>query len=105
MGIAGNKADLVEEEKVDENEAREFAKSIGAFFRLTSAKLGFGINTLLNDLGKRYIDPNYIESDKDIPDDNKKVKKVNKKGRQRENNGSQRLTSDKKNIKKNKKCC
>ena len=105
MAIAGNKADLVEEEKVNEDEAREFAKSIGAFFRLTSAKLGFGINTLLNDLGKRYIDPNYIESDKDIPDDNKKVKKVNKKGRQRENNGSQRLTSDKNNIKKKKKCC
>ena len=44
LGIIGNKSDLFEKEEVTEEEAREFAKSIGAFFMLTSAKHGTGIH-------------------------------------------------------------
>ena len=44
MGVIGNKSDLFENEEVKEEEAKEFAESIGAFFMLTSAKHGTGIH-------------------------------------------------------------
>jgi len=59
LGIAGNKCDLYEKEDVNENEAREFAKSIGAIFALTSAQNNSGINELFHDVGNKYLDPNF----------------------------------------------
>ena len=38
LGVIGNKIDLYLEEKVNENERKEYANSIGAKFRVTSAK-------------------------------------------------------------------
>jgi Ras-related protein Rab-22 len=38
FGVAGNKCDLFQEEKVTEEEGKKFAQSIGAVFRLTSCK-------------------------------------------------------------------
>ena len=58
MGIAGNKSDLYENEEVPEQEAREYAKSIGAVFSLTSAQNNSGINELFEDLAKNYLDHN-----------------------------------------------
>ena len=43
LGVIGNKSDLFENEEVKEEEAKAFAESIGAFFMLTSAKHGTGI--------------------------------------------------------------
>ena len=59
IGIAGNKSDLYDEEAVSEQEARDFAKSIGAIFSLTSAQSNTGINELFKDLGRKYLDPNF----------------------------------------------
>ena len=59
IGIAGNKCDLYEKEEVNENEAREFAESIGAIFALTSAQTNSGINELFRDVGNKYLDPNF----------------------------------------------
>ena len=59
MGIAGNKSDLYEEEAVKENEAREFANSIGAIYGLTSAQNNTGISELFSDVGNRYLDPSF----------------------------------------------
>ena len=59
IGIAGNKCDLYEKEEVNENEAREFAASIGAIFALTSAQNNSGINELFRDVGNKYLDPNF----------------------------------------------
>jgi len=58
IGIAGIKSDLYDNEDVPEEEAREFAKSIGALFFLTSAQNNSGINELFRDLAKKYLDPN-----------------------------------------------
>ena len=58
IGIAGNKSDLYDEEAVSEQEAREFAKSIGAVFSLTSAQSNTGINELFQDLAKKFLNPN-----------------------------------------------
>ena len=59
LGIAGNKCDLYEEEAVPESEAREFAQKIGAIFELTSAQNNTGINELFQNVGNKYLDPNF----------------------------------------------
>ena len=59
LGVAGNKSDLYEEEAVKENEARDFANSIGAIFGLTSAQNNTGIAELFSDVGNRYLDPSF----------------------------------------------
>ena len=56
IAIAGNKADKYDNEEVPEHEAREFAESIGAIFRLTSAQNNSGIDELFEDLAKKYLD-------------------------------------------------
>ena len=56
LAIAGNKADKYDNEEVPEQEAREFAESIGAIFRLTSAQNNSGIDELFEDLAKKYLD-------------------------------------------------
>ena len=55
MAIFGNKSDLVEEEKVDEEVVREYAKEIDAIFGRTSAKTGNGINDSINKLISAFL--------------------------------------------------
>ena len=59
LGIAGNKSDLYDEEAVPEKQAREFAKSVNAIFALTSAQNNSGVNKLFEDIGNKYLDPNF----------------------------------------------
>ena len=68
IGIAGNKSDLYEYEEVSGKEAGNFAKSIDAVFYLTSAQSNTGINELLEDLGKKFLDlnPSIDESNENI---------------------------------------
>ena len=56
-GLVGNKTDLYLKEKVKEEEAEEYAKSINAFFRTTSAKNEpKGLECFLEELLKEYND-------------------------------------------------
>ena len=57
--IAGNKSDLYDEEAVPEQEARDFAKSIGAIFALTSAQNNSGIKELFQTLARKFLHPEY----------------------------------------------
>ena len=97
LGMAGNKCDLYEEEKVTEIEAREFADSIGAIFELTSARNNTGINDLFQKVGNKYLDPNYQDKKREIEEENKEDGKK----------GNIVLTKDeegkKENVKKEKK--
>lgn len=54
-GIAGNKVDLYENEKVKFEEVKKYAKSIGAYAKETSAKNYESINHLIQFLVKKYI--------------------------------------------------
>ena len=74
IAIAANKIDLSDDEEVDELEAREYAKSIGAIFKLTSAKKGTGIVELFQSIGCKVLDPNYIDKDDYITPKTKQVK-------------------------------
>jgi len=60
LAIAGNKCDIFNEEEVSENEAREYAESIGAVFQLTSCKENIGIDELFKESGKRFLEANKL---------------------------------------------
>ena len=84
FGVAGNKCDLFEEEKVSEEEGRKFAKSIGAVFHLTSGKESTGINELFEELGKKFLEANSLisgntkgKNDNIIIDTNNNINKGN----------------------------
>ena len=77
IGIAGNKCDLFQEEQVTEDEGKQFAKSIGAVFRLTSCKENIGIDELFEECGEKYLEVNNLisNSDKKGNDGNLKLEK------------------------------
>ena len=62
FGVAGNKCDLFQEEKVSEQEGKKFAESIGAVFHLTSCKESIGIDELFEECGKKYLEVNQMIS-------------------------------------------
>lgn len=55
IAIAGNKLDLQRNRKVDEDEARRYAESVGATHFNTSAKLNRGLEDVFVDLTKRML--------------------------------------------------
>ena len=55
--MAGNKTDMYEYEEVTEQEAKAFAKDIGAIFQTTSAKLSNGVDELFRMIGKEFVNP------------------------------------------------
>ena len=93
LGVLGNKKDLFLQEDVKEEEAEEYAKSIGAKWGLTSAKTERqSFVTYMEDLIKIYIEKAKIkEKDKQIEETEKK--------------GSIKLNSENIEPKKKKKCC
>ena len=61
FGIAGNKIDLYEEEKVSQEEAKKFSDSIDAIYKTTSAKENTYIDDLFKDLGRKFINSNLFK--------------------------------------------
>ena len=67
LGVLGNKKDLFMQEEVKEEEAEEYAKSIGAKWELTSAKTERqSFVTYIEDLIREYIKKANIVKDKDV---------------------------------------
>lgn len=69
--LAANKADLYEQEEVEEEEGKKFADSINAIFKSTSAFSNIGIDTLFNYVGMKLIDKafNFKDEEKQEEDD------------------------------------
>ena len=61
LAVVGNKSDLIEHEAVDEEEARNFAESLGAIFVYTTAKQIEPINDLFIQIAKKYTGSNDIK--------------------------------------------
>ena len=82
IAISANKCDLYEDEKVKEEEGREFAKEIGAYFKLTSAFLNSGIEELFKTIGVKFLDEyiNNLNKEEDINGKKKLKNKNEKKG-------------------------
>ena len=55
LALVGNKSDLVAQEEIKEEEAKEYAKSINALFILTSCKESIGIDDLFYRCGVQYL--------------------------------------------------
>jgi small GTP-binding protein len=91
--VAGNKSDLYEKEEVPEQEARDFAKSIGAIFCLTSAQNNSGINELFRDLSKKYLHP---DSDVNSPGEQKQVENHNEEQKPTQNQNQEQKKKGKK---------
>jgi len=80
LAVVGNKDDL-DEEDVDENEAREFANNLNAKFKMVSAKInGKGFENFMKELLIEYIKKTggNIEKDDRIILDKKKMKEKKK---------------------------
>ena len=61
FGIAGNKNDLSEYEKVDRNEVKEFCEEINAVFKYTSAKNNVCIDELFKELGYKFLHSEFMK--------------------------------------------
>ena len=93
LAVVGSKSDCYENEEVKEEVAREYAKSIGATFMLTSAKTGDNINNLFETLVRQYLGPEFTKKVQEIKKDKGEVTKVTtetakeEKGKKKKKNG------------------
>ena len=60
LAVAANKSDLIDNEVVDEGEARDFAKELGAIYCSTSATNIAGVTNLFEEVAKKYSGANSI---------------------------------------------
>jgi small GTP-binding protein len=108
LAVVGNKIDLYKEQKVSNNDGKEFAEKIGAIFQTTSAQSDSGISTLFDNIGKTYLIPNfdYRATDKTAQENfmKKKQEENTKKDMQKRVKGVQ-LENKKVDETKKKKCC
>ena len=59
LAVVGNKVDLYKDQKVSNNDGKEFAEKIGAIFQTTSASSNSGITQLFENVGKTHLVPGY----------------------------------------------
>ena len=108
LAVVGNKIDLYKDQKVSNNDGKEFAEKIGAIFQTTSAQSDSGISTLFDNIGKTYLIPNfdYRATDKTAQENfmKKKQEENTKKDMQKRVKGVQ-LDNKKVDEKQKKKCC
>ena len=108
LAVVGNKIDLYKDQKVSNNDGKEFAEKIGAIFQTTSAQSDSGISTLFDNIGKTYLIPNfdYRATDKTAQENfmKKKQEENSKKDMQKRVKGVQ-LDNKKVDETKKKKCC
>ena len=103
--LCANKSDLINQEKVDEGEARKYASELGAMFCSTSAKNDYGITDLFLQIAKKYTGSDNVRiknDNEDIPvvENTNQIERVNKRG-------SVKITNAKPDpkVEKKKKCC
>ena len=92
--MAGNKSDLYTQEEVDEGEARNFAKEIGAFFKLTSAVTGIGIDEIFHDIGCKLFNPNYVDNDEILADSGNKNNNDDNNNNNDDNNNNNKVKNE-----------
>ena len=97
MYIVGNKYDLSEKEGVNEEEVRKYAQSQNISLWFTSAKDSTGIDELFEEIGKKYLSPEFTNSEEITQRKIRKneVNKINKEEELKNNNKKQNK----------KKCC
>ena len=94
LGVAANKSDLFDQEAVDEGKGSEFAKEIGAIFKLTSAKNQSGVEDLFISIANKLEDPQWEANKEEERKNKRQTVKVVKK-----------TEDSNKEIKQGGKCC
>ena len=61
IGVAGNKCDLYENEKVSEKEGQDYCDSIKAYFKLVSAKNNISINEFFRTLVEQFVKSEFMD--------------------------------------------
>jgi GTPase SAR1 family protein len=105
FAVVANKNDLYAEQQVPEEEGEKFADDIGAIFQSTSAQSDTGIGQLFDNIGRKFIDPDYDYKDSDkkaLANFNSKLKK--EKERENNSDGKVKLDASNNNNKKGG-CC
>ena len=115
FALVGNKSDLYNNSEVEEKEASDWADSIGAIFQTTSALSNTGIDVLFDNVGKKFLNPDFnYKKDEDQKKQayEKKKEKQNKNEEEEDDNvklpeiHNIKLDSKNSNEKvKKKKCC
>ena len=92
MYIVGNKTDLLDQEVVSEDKAREYAESENVYFWLTSAKDSTGIDELFKVIGEKYLSPEFNNNEeiKQRKMRKNEVTKVNKENALQNNKNSKK---------------
>lgn len=86
IGIVGNKSDLYIQEQVKEEEARQYAETIGALFMQVSAKTGDNINLLFENLVRKYLGQEFSEKVREMKKDKGEIATIDKKYAKKEKN-------------------
>ena len=108
LAVVGNKIDLYNDQKVSNNDGKEFAEKIGAIFQTTSAMSDSGITNLFDNIGKTYLIPNYDYRATDKKAQEDYIKKKQEESKEKESKKKIKgVKLDKKKVdeKKAKKCC
>ena len=123
LAVVGNKHDLYNRSQVPDEEAKNWADSIGAIFQFTSAKSNSGIDLLFENLAKKFFNPEFDYKQQDEEDKKEyemKKKEIENKKKEEEEEQEEdvvkvpnlnNITLTKKDIKDNeenkkkKKCC
>ena len=106
LAVVANKNDLYTDQQVPKEEGLKFADEIGAIFQMTSAKSGYGVNNLFENIGKKYLDPNYDYQAADkIAEEKYKKRKEEEKLNKKVNTKKRGVVLDIKKIEKKKKGC
>ena len=97
LALVANKMDLYKDEQVKNEVGKEYADKINAIFQNTSAQNNSGIDKLFENLGKKFLDPDF---------DYKKPEVVNKeKGSDKNKIKLSKGKNDGEDKKDKKKCC
>ena len=79
LAIAGNKADLFEQQEVSEEEAQQLASDSKAIFVPTSCKTGSGITELFKQVAKAYVKGGIEQAEEKMKLEKEKKKEEKKK--------------------------
>ena len=104
LALVANKVDLYKDEQITNDKGKAYANEIKAIFQNTSALSNYGIDKLFENLGKKFLDPDFDyrnpqERRENNKDNNKKINKKNNKGKEKIK------LKDEKGNKGKKNCC
>ena len=109
LALVGNKIDKYAEQRVSNNDGMDFANQIGAIFQTTSAQSNQGITTLFDNIGKKYLIPDfdYKATDKKAQEEflKRKQEKEDESEKKRIEKRGMKLESEEKEKAKKRKCC